>query len=55
MDKKAKKKIEVLRQRIAKLQKHLSRAHQKDDEPGESQRIAAEIKATLAELEKLKA
>ena len=55
MDKKAKKKIEVLRQRIAKLQQQLAGARQQEDEPGEAKRIDDEIKATLAEIEKLKA
>ncbi|MCA9148154.1 MAG: hypothetical protein KDA92_02580 [Planctomycetales bacterium] len=55
MDKKAKKKIEVLRQRIQKLQLQLAGARQQEDEPGEAQRIENEIKTLLADIEKLKA
>lgn len=55
MDKKAKKKIEVLRNRIQKLQQQLSGAKQQDDEPGEVERLETEIAAAKAEIEKLKA
>ncbi len=55
MDKKAKKKIDVLRQRIHKLQQQLSGARQQDDEPGEIERLEKEIADCQAEIEKLKA
>lgn len=55
MDKKAKKKIEVLRTRIHKLQQQLAGAKQQDDEPGEVERLESEISAAGAEIEKLKA
>lgn len=55
MDKKAKKKIEVLRNRIQKLQQQLSGARQQDDEPGEVTRLESEIAAAKEEIEKLKA
>ena len=54
MDKKAKKKIEVLRSRIQKLQQQLSGAKQQDDEPGEVQRLEDEIASARTEIEKLK-
>ena len=54
MDKKAKKRIEVLRQRVQKLKLQLSGAKQQDDEPGEVDRLEKEIADTLAEVEKLK-
>ena len=54
MDGKAKKRIQVLRKRIEKLQLQLSGAKQQNDEPGEVERIEAEIADVLAEIEKLK-
>ncbi len=54
MDKKAKKKIEVLRTRIGKMQQQLSGARSQDDEPGEIERLESEIAAAKAEIEKLK-
>ncbi|MDG2383954.1 MAG: hypothetical protein P8N76_19945 [Pirellulaceae bacterium] len=54
MDKKAKKRIEVLRQRIVKIQQQLSGARQQDDEPGEVERLEQEINDVKAEIEKLK-
>ena len=54
MDKKAKKRIEVLRQRIGKLQLQLSGAKQQNDEPGEVERLEAEIAELKTEIEKLK-
>jgi len=55
MDKKVKKKIEILRVRSQKLKQQLSGAKQQDDEPGEVERLEGEIAAAEAELEKLKA
>ena len=54
MDKKAKKKIVVLRQRIEKRKLQLSGAKQQDDEPGEVERLEKDIADALAEIEKLK-
>jgi hypothetical protein len=54
MDKKAKKKTDVLRQRLLKLQQQLSGAKQQPDEPGDIVRLEKEIAAVQAELEKLK-
>lgn len=54
MDKKAKKKIEVLRQRIQKFRLQLTGAKQQDDEPGEVQRLEEEIASSEAQIEKLK-
>lgn len=54
MDKKAKKKIDVLRQRIQKLQLQLAGAKQQEDEPGEVAKLEAEIKSLLADIDKLK-
>lgn len=53
MNKKTKKKIEVLRQRIQKLKQQLAGARQQDDEPGEVQRLESEIAEAEAQIEKL--
>ncbi len=54
MDKKAKKKIEVLRQRIQKLRQQLAGVRQQEDEPGEAKRIEEEIAAAEMQIQKLK-
>jgi len=54
MDKKAKKKIEVLRQKIQKTRQQLSGARQQDDEPGEVQRLEQEIADYESQVEKFK-
>ena len=54
MDKKAKKKIDILQQRLQKMRQQLAGAKQQADEPDEVQRIEQEISRTLAEIEKLK-
>ena len=54
MDKKSKKKLEVLRQRLQKLKQQLAGAKQQDDEPGEVARIEKEINQAEMEAEKLK-
>jgi hypothetical protein len=54
MDKKAKKKSEVLRQRLLKLQQQLAGAKQQPDEPGDISRLEKEIAAVQAEITKLK-
>ena len=55
MDKKAKKRVEVLRQRIQKLNRRLAGARQPEDEPGEVNRLEQEIASVKEEIEKLKA
>lgn len=55
LDKKAKKRMEVLRQRQQKLQQQLSGARQQNDEPGEVEKLEKEIADVKAEIEKLKA
>ena len=54
MDKKAKKKSEVLRQRLLKLQQQLAGAKQQPDDPGDISRLEKEIAAVQAEITKLK-
>ena len=54
MDKKAKKKQDVLRQRLQKLHQQLSGARKQLDDPQEVQRLEKEIAAAEAELDKLK-
>jgi hypothetical protein len=55
MDRKAKKRIEVLNQKLHKLRQQLAGARQQPDDPAEPKRLAAEIAAADAELHKLKA
>ena len=54
MDKKIKKKQDVLRQRLQKLQQQLAGARRQMDDPEEVRRLDQEVTATAAELEKLK-
>ena len=54
MDKKAKKRIDLLHQRLTKLRQQLAGARRQPDEPGEAQRLEKEIAAAEAELAKLK-
>lgn len=54
MDKKAKKRIEVLRHRIQKLQQQLSGAKNQEDEPGEVAKLEAEIAEATTQIEELK-
>ena len=54
MDKKIKKKQDVLRQRLQKLQQQLAGARRQMDDAEEVRRLDAEVVATTAELEKLK-
>lgn len=53
MDKKAKKKQDVLRQRVQKLQQQLAGARRQMDDPEEVRRLESDIAAARAELEKL--
>lgn len=55
LDKKAKKRAEVLKQKLGKLQQQLAGARKQEDEPGEVRKLEEEITAVKAELEKLKA
>ena len=55
MDKKAKKRIEVLRKKLPQLQQLLAAAKQQPDDPEEPARLQAEIDAATAEISKLKA
>lgn len=55
MDKKAKKRIEVLRKKISQLQQQLVGAKQQPDDPDEPTRIQAEIDQHKDEMNKLKA
>jgi len=54
MDKKAKKRLEVARKRIAKLQQQLAGAKGQMDDPEEVERLEAQIKDVDAEITKLK-
>jgi len=54
MDKKAKKRIDVLHQKLQKLRQQLAGAKLQPDEPGEVKRLEAEIAAAEAEVQKLK-
>lgn len=55
MDKRIKKKLEVLHQLLQQLRQKLAGAKKQDDEPGEVQRLQREIATLEAEAEKLKA
>jgi hypothetical protein len=54
MDKKAKKRIELLRKKISELQPRLAGAKKQMDDPGEVRKLEAELSAAQAEIEKLK-
>lgn len=54
MDKKAKKRIEVIRQKLATLQQQLSGAKRQPDDPQEPVRLQAEIDKLQQELARLK-
>ena len=54
MDKKIKKKQDVLRQRLQKLQQQLSGARKQMDDPDEVRRLESDVAAAEAELQKLK-
>lgn len=55
MDKKAKKRLEILRQKIQKSEKLLTAAKLQPDEPGEAEAIEKQITEYKAEIEKIKA
>ncbi|MDB2686715.1 hypothetical protein N9Y42_05845 [Mariniblastus sp.] len=54
MDKKAKKRLEVLRQKLQKTEKLLAAAKQQTDEPDEVENIERQIAEIKAEIEKIK-
>ena len=54
MDKKTKKRLEVLRQKVEKNQKLLAHAKQQTDEPDEIVNIEKQIAALKAEIAELK-
>ena len=54
MDKKAKKKLDVVHQKLGMLRQQLAGAKKQDDEPGEVQRLEREIADLEAQAEKLK-
>jgi len=54
MDKKAKKKQDVLRHRIQKLQQQLAGARRQMDDPDEVRRLEADIASAETELAKIK-
>jgi hypothetical protein len=54
MDKRIKKKVDVLHQRIQQLRQRLAGAKKQPDEPGEAERLEREIASLEAEIDKLK-
>lgn len=54
MDKKAKKRIQTLNQRVQKLRQQLAGARQQADEPGELEALEKQIAEAEAEIVKLK-
>lgn len=54
MDKKAKKKQDVLRHRVQKLQQQLAGARKQMDDPEEVRRLEQDLAAATSELEKIK-
>ncbi|MCR9116767.1 MAG: hypothetical protein NXI22_07425 [bacterium] len=54
MDKKAKKRLEVIRKKVESLRPRLAGARDQNDEPGEVKRLEDEIAALQAEAAELK-
>jgi uncharacterized membrane protein YukC len=54
MDKKAKKKLDVINKSLQKLRKQLSGARQQDDEPGEIERLEGDIASLEQQAKELK-
>lgn len=54
VDKKEKKRVEVLQQKIAKLQQQLAGAKKQPDDPADIPRLEKELAAAHAELSALK-
>ena len=55
MDGRAKKRLEVIKQKLQLLRQKLAGAKRQDDEPGEVQKLEQEIAALEAEAAKLRA
>ena len=55
MNKKTKKRLELVQQRLQRLRQQLAGARKQMDEPGEVERIQTEIAAAEEELGRLKA
>lgn len=55
MDKKSKKRLEVLRQRLAKLHERLKAERSQPDDVSEIERLENEISQTEVEIERIKA
>jgi hypothetical protein len=55
MDGKAKKRLEVIKQKLQLLRQKLAGARRQDDEPGEVKKLEQEISALEAEATKLRA
>lgn len=54
LDRKSKKRLEVLRKKLEKLQLQLVGAKQQEDEPGEVANLEQEIEKVRAEMHELK-
>ncbi len=54
MDKKAQKRIKILRKKITELQPRLAGAKKQMDDPDEVRKLEADLAAAQAELEQLK-
>jgi len=54
MDKKAKKRIDLLNQRLQKLRQQLAGARKQMDDPEDVRRLERDIEEVASELEKLK-
>jgi hypothetical protein len=54
MDTKAKKKVDVLNQRLQKLRLQLAGARKQQDEPDEVRRLEAEVSQVEAEVKRLR-
>lgn len=55
MDKKAKKRLDILNQKLQQLRQQVAGCRQQNDEPAELQRLEKEMAAVEAEVKKLKA
>jgi hypothetical protein len=55
MDKKSKKRIDLLRKKLGEMQQRLAGAKKQMDDPREVSQLEADIAAAQAEIEKLKA
>ncbi len=54
MDKKAKKKIDILNKKLQTMRQQIAGARKQDDEPGEIDRLESEIASAEAVIAKLK-